>query len=72
LTTLTSRNEINIEIIIIIIIIIIFIFNCPWYFIPKGEEINKGIIMLWMRLGWSENWAGGFPNELQKQTELKR
>jgi len=26
---------------IIIIIIILFIFYCPWYFIPKGEEINQ-------------------------------
>ena len=25
-----------------------------------------------MLLGWSKNWAGRYPNELQKQTELKR
>jgi len=28
-------------IVIIVIIIIIIIINCPWYFIPKGEEINQ-------------------------------
>jgi len=52
-----------------IIIIIIIIINCPWYFIPKGEEINQrdynalGVPRLVKKLGL---------NELQKQTELKR
>jgi len=27
--------------IIVIIITIIIIIICPWYFIPKGEEINQ-------------------------------
>jgi len=35
----------NITIIITVIIIIILIFfNCPWYSIPKGEEIKKIVI----------------------------
>jgi len=52
--------------------IIIIFFYCPWYFILKGEEINQrdynalGASRLVRKLG------GRFPNELQKQTELKR
>jgi len=52
-----------------IIIIIFFVLGNSF---PKALEINKQIIVNYVRLGWSTNCLQVLPNEFVKLTALKR